>query len=110
MIADTTFSIFVPNEVTDALRSIGEEFSEAERQDEVSERLGRNYVNALRAYEGALYECPYSPGANIIQPSAHDALMRDKMNQELIRVQAEGARMLTHFGGYLVLTLDEEDE
>ncbi len=110
MIADTTFSQFVPTEVASALRSIGEEFTEAERQKSVSERLGRKYDKALRTYESALYECPYSVGAMIIDPSEHDAMMREKMNQELKRVQAEYARILTQFGGALALTPDEDEE
>ena len=57
MIADPIFSSFVSDSVAETLRSVGDEFTEAERQNNVSERLGRKYHEALRAYENALGDC-----------------------------------------------------
>lgn len=110
MIADAIFSSFVPHDVAATLRSVGEEFSEAERHDGVSARLGRKYLKALKAYENALRDCPYSPGAMIIEPSAHTSMMREKMNKELTRIEEERARIRAHFGGALALTADEDEE
>ena len=53
---------------------------------------------------------PYSPAAMMIEPSAHDSIMRGKMSEELARAQNEGARILTHFGGALALTPDDDEE
>lgn len=110
MVADPTFIGFVPQDVANNLRLVGDEFAEAERQNNVSERLGRKYHNALGAYKNALYDCPYSPGAMIIDPTAHDSMMRQKMNEELARVQKEVARILSHLGGILSLVPDKDEE
>jgi hypothetical protein len=109
MIADPTFSGFVPDDVVQTLRSVGNEFTEAERQNNVSARLGRKYHKALRAYENALADCPNSPGSSTIDMSA-DGVMFKKMNEELAALHKEGARILVHFGGALALTPDEDEE
>jgi hypothetical protein len=57
-----------------------------------------------------LLETPYSPAASIIQPSAHDVMMCEKLNQELKRIREEYSRILVHFGGALSLASDEEEE
>ena len=108
MIADATFYGFVTHDVANNLRSVGDEFAQAEQENNVSERLGRKYHDALSAYRNALYECPWAPGNMIIDPTAHDGMMRDKMNAKLARVQNEIGRILDHFGGVLSLAHGDE--
>ena len=106
MIADNTFSGFVSENVVNDLRTVGEEFDEAVRQGSLSDDLGRKYDRALRAYVKELYDCPYSPTGAMVQPSAHDSMMMEKMGEELARIQKEHSRILDQFGG--VLSLDED--
>jgi len=108
MIADSTFHAFIPQDLTDALRSIGNEFAEAELQNKVSESLGRKYLKALNAYGNALHEVPWAPGNAILGPTAHDAMMRQKIEAELLRIQNEVSGILNHFGGALSLVDDED--
>jgi hypothetical protein len=108
MIADSPFHSFVTQDIANTLRLAGEEFVAAERDNNVSERLGRKYHNALSAYRNALYECPWAPGNMIIDPSAHDGMMREKMSAELTRVQNEILRILDQFGGVLSLAHGDE--
>jgi hypothetical protein len=110
MIADPTFQGFVTQDVVNNLRSVGDEFAQAEHDDKVSERLGRKYHNALTAYQNALADSPYSPVGVTIDPTAYDVMMREKMNDELSRVRTEVSRILKHLGGVLSLTPDEGEE
>jgi hypothetical protein len=109
MIADPTFNGFVGDDVIQTLRSVGNEFAEAERQNNVSERLGRKYHKALRGYENALTVGPWSPGSSTIDMSAH-GFMFEKMNDELAAVHKEDARILACFGDALTLTPDDDEE
>ncbi len=106
MIADNTFNSFVSEDVVNDLRIVGQEFDEAVRQGNLTDSLGRKYDRALRAYEKELYDCPYSPTGMMVQPSAHDSMMMEKMREELARIQKEHSRILDQFGG--VLSLDED--
>jgi hypothetical protein len=104
MIADNTFGSFISEDVANNLRDVGEEFDEGVSQNNLTDSLGRKYERALRAYERELYNCPYSPTGIMVQPSAHDSMMMEKMREELARVQKEHSRILDQFGG--VLSLD----
>ena len=109
MIADPTFNGFVADAVIQTLRTVGNEFTEAERQNTISPRLGRKYHNALTAYENALTAGPWSPSSSTIDMST-DGVMLEKMNAELAAIRQQGARILNHFGGALALTPDEGEE
>lgn len=109
MIANPMFNGFVSEDVIQTLRTVGNAFTEAERQDRVSPRLGREYYKALRAYESALADCPWSPGSSTIDMSPDDA-MRKAMNEELATVHNEVARIRAHFDGVLPLTSDDDEE
>jgi hypothetical protein len=106
MIADSTFSSFVSDDVVNNLRAAGDEFNEAARQGNLTESLGQKYIRALTAYERELYDCPYSPTTNMVQPTAHDSVMMGRMREELARVQKERSRVVNQFGGYL--SMDED--
>jgi hypothetical protein len=45
----------------------------------------------------------------IIDPTAYDSMMRDKMNGELARVHKEVGRILSHLGGVLSLMPQDEE-
>ena len=107
MIADATFSQFVPQAVTSHLRSVGDEFTVSEQKKNVTEQLARKYSRALASYEKALGECPYS--GLMIEPSAHDVMMSQKLSEELKRVRSEYSRILAQCGGTLSLAHNEDE-
>jgi len=103
MIANPMFQGFINQDVVGNLRSVGDEFVEAERTRRVTEQLGRKYHHALSAYKTLLYECPYSPTAAHLNPTEHTVVMRETLDTELTRIQTEFSRIISHFGGVLRL-------